>query len=88
MLGSLLNYAYRSHVQLPAELTASQQAAASETLGGATAVAEQLPASVAGPMLDSARHAFDSGVVITSGIGAALMVLAAVIAHRTLRATD
>lgn len=88
VLGSLLNYAYRSHVQLPAELTASQQAAASETLGGATAVAEQLPTSVAGPMLDSARHAFDSGVVITSGIGAALMVLAAVIAHRTLRATD
>lgn len=85
VLGSLLNAAYRSHVQLPTGLSPAQEAAASETLGGATAVAAGLPEQIAGPMLDSARHAFDSGVVITSGIGAALMVLAAIIARRTLR---
>lgn len=86
VLGSLLNAAYRSQVQLPAGLSAADRAAASETLGGATAVAASLPERVAGPMLESARHAFDSGVVITSGIGAVLMVFAAIIAHRTLRA--
>ena len=87
VLGSLLNLAYRHHVEVPADLDASQAAAASETLGGATAVARELPAAVAERLLDSAREAFDSGVLLTSGIGAVLMVVAAVIAHRTLRVT-
>jgi len=86
VLGSLLNLAYRSHVELPAALTDAQRAAAAETLGGATAVARDLPESVAAPLLDSAREAFDSGVLLTSGIGGVLMVIAALIAHRTLRA--
>lgn len=86
VLGSLLNLAYRTHLQLPGELTDAQGAAASETLGGAAAVARDLPAAVAGPLLDSAREAFDSGVLLTSGIGTVLMVIAAVVAHRTLRA--
>lgn len=85
VLGSLLNLAYRSRVELPAELSDAERAAASETLGGATAVAERLPEQVAGPMLDSAHRAFDSGVVVTGGIGAVLMVIAALVAHRTLR---
>lgn len=85
VLGSLLNLAYRSRVELPAELSDAERAAASETLGGATAVAERLPEQVAGPMLDSAHRAFDSGVVVTGGIGAVLMVIAAIVAHRTLR---
>ena len=86
VLGSLLNLAYRTHLQLPTGLTDAQNATASETLGGATAVAGELPEAVAAPLLDSARQAFDSGVLLTSGIGAVLMVIAAVIAHRTLRA--
>ena len=85
VLGSLLNLAYRTRVELPVELSDAERAAASETLGGATAVAERLPAETAGPMLDSAHRAFDSGVVVTGGIGAALMVLAALVARRTLR---
>ncbi|WP_304502139.1 MFS transporter [Brachybacterium sp. FME24] len=85
VLGSLLNAAYRRHVDLPAQLTASQRESASETLGGATGVAEELPEASARSLLESAHHAFDSGVVLTSSIGAGLMVLAAVIAHRTLR---
>ncbi|APX33755.1 MFS transporter [Brachybacterium sp. P6-10-X1] len=85
VLGSLLNAAYSRHVQLPAELTDSQRASASETLGGATAVAGDLPSTIAEPLLASARSAFDSGVLLTSGIGAVLMVIAAIIAHRTLR---
>ena len=85
VLGSLLNLAYRTRVELPVELSDAERAAASETLGGATAVAERLPAETAGPMLDSAHRAFDSGVVVTGGIGAVLMVIAALVAHRTLR---
>ncbi|MDN5601022.1 MAG: MFS transporter [Brachybacterium sp.] len=85
VLGSLLNAAYRSHLEVPAGLTAPQHAAASETLGGATAVAAELPARTGQALLDSAQHAFDSGAVLTSGIGAGLMVIAALIAHRTLR---
>src|SRR5699024_1039289 len=74
VLGSLLNLAYRTHLQLPGELTDAQGAAASETLGGAAAVARDLPDAVARPLLDSARAAFDSGVLLTSGIGAVLMI--------------
>ncbi|WP_245354270.1 MFS transporter [Brachybacterium sacelli] len=85
VLGSLLNVAYSRHVLLPAGLTDAQRASASETLGGATAVARDLPPAGAEQLLGSARHAFDSGVLLTSGIGALLMVIAAVIAHRTLR---
>ena len=85
VLGSLLNLAYRTHLQLPTGLTDAQNATASETLGGATAVAGELPEAVAAPLLDSARQAFDSGVLLTSGIGAVLMVIAAVIAHRAAR---
>ncbi|QNN83450.1 MFS transporter [Brachybacterium sp. Z12] len=85
VLGSLLNLAYRTGVELPVELPEAERAAASETLGGATAVAERLPEAIAGPMLDSAHQAFDSGVVVTGSIGAVLMVIAALVARRTLR---
>ncbi|SLM98526.1 putative efflux MFS permease [Corynebacterium xerosis] len=85
VLGSLLNAAYRHQVELPAGLTGAHQEAASETLGGAASVADTLPEAVAGPLLESARTAFDSGVQVTSSIGAILMVLAAILAHRTLR---
>ncbi|EWS79701.1 MFS transporter [Brachybacterium phenoliresistens] len=86
VLGSLLNAAYRAHVELPGGLTGAQRAAAGETLGGATSVAGSLPADASAALLSSAQHAFDSGVVITAGIGAALMVIAAIVASRTLRA--
>ncbi|MEE6280954.1 MFS transporter [Georgenia sunbinii] len=85
VLGSILTATYRSNVVVPDGLPAADAQAAGETLGGATEVAGGLPSDVAGALLDSARHAFDSGVVITSTIGVVLMVLAAGIARRTLR---
>src|SRR5699024_12321003 len=84
--GSVRTLADRTHLQRPGELTDAQGAAASEILGGAAAGARDLPDAVARPLLDSARAAFDSGVLLTSGIGAVLMIVAAVVAHRTLRA--
>lgn len=85
ILGTILTASYRAAVELPQGLSAAQQAAAGETLGGAVAVAGQLPADAASALLDSARHAFDSGVGVAAWIGAGLVLAAAVIAATTLR---
>ncbi|WP_172582188.1 MFS transporter [Subtercola boreus] len=85
VLGSILTAFYRSSLVLPAGLSESQATASTETLGGAVSVAGDLPYSLGQALLHSAREAFDSGVVVTSGIGAALMVAATVLALITLR---
>lgn len=85
VLGSMLVSSYRGSVELPAGLSAEQSQLAHETLGGAVTVAEQLPASLANQLLASANHAFDSGVVYTSGLAAIIMTGAAVLAYRALR---
>jgi len=85
VLGSILAFSYRGAIDLPAGLSSAQQSTASETLGGAINVAGDLPAPVASQLIDSARHAFDSGIVTTAGIGAVLMVAASALAWRTLR---
>ena len=48
-------------------------------------VAGSLPTGLAEELLTSARHAFDSGVALTAGIGAILMIAAAVVAVVGLR---
>ncbi|MGI8985490.1 MAG: MFS transporter [Nocardioidaceae bacterium] len=88
VLGSILTASYRAHVQLPGRLDQGQANAAAETLGGATAVADDLPAGQAGALLESARHAFDSGVVVTSSIGVVVMVAATTLALLSLRSAS
>jgi len=85
LLGSILAAWYRSAIELPASLTASEADAARETLAGAVTVAEGLPRSVADELVASAAHAFDGGVVVTALIGVALMVAAGIVAATTLR---
>jgi DHA2 family multidrug resistance protein-like MFS transporter len=85
ILGTIITVSYRAAIVLPAGLTRQQADAARETLGGASAVADQLPAAQAATLMDSARTAFDSGVALTAGMGAGFVVLAAVIAVITLR---
>jgi DHA2 family multidrug resistance protein-like MFS transporter len=68
-------------------LTLSAAAGASETLGGATAVASSLPAPQAAELLASAQQAFGSGVGITSVIAAAVMLAAAAMVWFALRGT-
>jgi DHA2 family multidrug resistance protein-like MFS transporter len=85
VLGSILAAVYRGGVRVPAELPAEAAGRARETLGGAVDAARHLPPDAASALLDSAHRAFDSGVVYTSAIGAALMVTAAVTVHRALR---
>ncbi|PPL19029.1 MFS transporter [Microterricola pindariensis] len=85
ILGTILTASYRAAVELPLGLTAAQQAAAGETLGGAVAVAGQLPVDISQALLDSARAAFDSGVGLAAWIGAGLVLAAAVIGLVMLR---
>lgn len=84
-LGTVLTASYRSSVVLPDGLTAAQQQAAGETLGGAATVGEQLPGDLAGALMDSARHAFDSGVGVAAWIGVGLIVAAMLVAAIGLR---
>ncbi|GAA1765531.1 MFS transporter [Agromyces humatus] len=84
-LGSILAAHYRAAIELPGALTAAQAETARETLAGAVTVAEQLPASIADQLATSAALAFDQGVVVTSLIGVALMVVAAIIGAVSLR---
>lgn len=85
LLGSILLASYQQHLVLPAGLSAEQGTTATETLGGAVNVATEVPPQTGTLLLDSAFHAFDSGVVLTSGIGAGLMVAAAGLAYWSLR---
>ncbi len=85
VLGSILVSSYRDAIDLPAGLSDRQQAISSETLGGAINVAGELPAPLGQALIETARHAFDSGITTTAGIGAVLMVAASYLAWRTLR---
>ncbi|GAB2822897.1 MFS transporter [Alpinimonas psychrophila] len=85
VLGSILTASYSSHIRIPDGISAEQADAASQTLGGAVSVARSLGEPLGTELLESARHAFDSGVVLTSGIGFILMVLAVGLALFTLR---
>ncbi|WP_319449960.1 MULTISPECIES: efflux MFS transporter LfrA [unclassified Mycobacterium] len=78
-LGTIFTAFYRTNVQLPQGLSAQQAADAGESIGGAAAVAKTLPGDVAGPLLDSAHTAFDSGIAPTSIIAGVLTLIAAAV---------
>ncbi|MBB2994468.1 MFS transporter [Paeniglutamicibacter cryotolerans] len=88
VLGSILNAVFAKNLLIPAGLTGQQATDAAQTLGGAHLVASQLPgtkADTAAALLDSAAHAFDTGVMITSIIAVVLTVLAAFIVFCAMR---
>lgn len=84
-LGTIFTAFYRTNVVLPQGLSAAQAQDAAESIGGATSVAQTLPAPLDEQLLQSARLAFDSGVAPTSAIAASLALLAAVIVMLTFR---
>ncbi len=84
-LGGILTASYRSGLVVPEGIPADAAAAARETLAGAMAVADGLPAPLADALRDAAAHAFDGGVVVTSLLGAGLVVIAGLIAATTLK---
>jgi MFS transporter, DHA2 family, multidrug resistance protein len=85
VLGSILTASYHANVVVPDGVPHADAAAAAETLGGATQVAQSLPDGAAQALLDSAHAAFGSGVGTTSLIGVVLMLVAAGTALVTLR---
>jgi DHA2 family multidrug resistance protein-like MFS transporter len=85
ILGSILTASYRGAITIPAGLTDAEADAARETLGGASELAEGLPAGLANELLRSATDAFGSGIALTSGIGVLLIVGAAIVATISLR---
>jgi DHA2 family multidrug resistance protein-like MFS transporter len=85
VLGSILTASYRGSIVIPESLSAADATAARETLGGAVEVASGLPDGVGPALLESARHAFDSGVTATSWVAVALMAVAITVTLVTLR---
>lgn len=78
-LGTIFTAFYRANVEVPAGLTATQAGDAAESIGGATAVAGELPPPTAQRLLESAHTAFDSGIAPTATIAATLALTAAAI---------
>lgn len=78
-LGTIFTAFYRTNVEVPAGLTPVQAGDAAESIGGATAVARELPAPTAEKLLESAHTAFDSGIAPTATLAATLVLAAAVI---------
>ncbi len=85
VLGTLLNVAFRTGLEIPAGVPADLAAQADDTLGGAFAVAEQLPADLADALLASAATAFDHGVLLIAGVGCLFSLGIAAMARRALR---
>lgn len=87
-LGTVLTAFYRTNIELPQGLSESAGHQAGESLGGAVAVAGELPAALGDRLLESARAAFDSGIAPTAAIAASLTLLAAVVVNRAFRRHD
>ncbi|MET7360707.1 MFS transporter [Streptomyces sp. NPDC005562] len=79
LLGSIGNAVYQSRIPdaAPAE--------AHETLGGAVAVAQQLPAHAADALLTASRTAFTDGMHVAALTGMVVLLAAAALASATLR---
>ncbi|MGW5006897.1 MFS transporter [Streptomyces parvulus] len=80
VLGSIVTGVYRDFTG-----PAGTPAAAHESLGGAVEAAAALPADTAGALLDSARQAFVDGLTLAAGVGAAVLLAAAVASWFLLR---
>jgi DHA2 family multidrug resistance protein-like MFS transporter len=81
VLGSLGTAIYHAMVTaaIPGGLSADQNAAARDTLGGALSVASQVPdPAAAATLVFTAQHALTTAVQVTSAIGAAISLATAV----------
>ena len=87
ILGSIGTAVYRSALagSVPAGVPSGAADAAGDTLGGAVAVAGELPDRVGTALLDAARDSFVQGLHLAAGISAAIAVAAAVLAWAILR---
>ena len=86
ILGSIGATIYRGQIAdtLPSGLSASVGVAARDTLGAATAVAQQLPGDLGTALITAARAAFVDGMQVAAAVSAVLAVGLAVVVLRTL----
>ncbi|MEU6485597.1 MFS transporter [Streptomyces sp. NPDC046887] len=85
LLGSLGTAVYRREVEEGSAVPPEALDAARETLGGAIAVARELPGTTGEALLSAAREAFVHGMQAAAVGGAALLVTGAVLAAWWLR---
>ncbi len=87
VLGTLGTAIYRREVDdgIPAGVPAAEAETARDTLGGAVAVAGDVPAAAAAALLDAARDAFTLGFQAVAVASVALSLLTAVVAAVLLR---
>ncbi|OAN43389.1 MFS transporter [Microbacterium sp. H83] len=85
VLGGIITAFYRGALVIPAGIPSGAARSAEETLAGAYTAAEALPAEQGAALWEAAAAAFGSGVLVTSLIGAGLVVVAGVVAAVTLR---
>ncbi|MFG3704292.1 MFS transporter [Micromonospora sp. NPDC047670] len=87
VLGSISAGIYRARMdtEVPAGLGDDLAHTATDTVGGALAVAGQVPAEVAGVLLDRAFAAFTEGFTVTAVIGAATLLVGALVSAVALR---
>ncbi|MGC7100631.1 MFS transporter [Amycolatopsis lurida] len=81
VLGSLQTAFYRANLALPATVDAKERLVTHNSLASASS---QFRASGRTDLLEHAQHAFTVGMQVTSGIAAALMLVAAVVAWRVI----
>jgi MFS transporter, DHA2 family, multidrug resistance protein len=87
LLGTLGTAVYRSQVtaDIPEGVPPEDAEVARDTLGGAVAVSEGLPASVADELLTTAREAFSSALQVSALVSAILALVTAVVAVVAMR---
>lgn len=85
ILGSVLTGIYRNQLVIPAQVNAIDSEAASQTLGGALEVAQNLPAEVGEQLALAAKESFSHGADTTSLVGAIITAVAAVMVWVALR---
>jgi DHA2 family multidrug resistance protein-like MFS transporter len=79
VLGSYVTVLYRSQMtSLPVDVPNSLAQIAHNTLGGAAAIAGDLPPQIGTALLEAARNAFTQGVVAAAAVCAALATAAAI----------
>ncbi|MGW4113756.1 MFS transporter [Actinosynnema sp. NPDC004786] len=87
VFGSLGTAVYRDRVEIPAQVPAEAAALVTDGIAGAQRAAASLPAPLADDVLATARDAFSSGLHTVSVVGAAVVVVFAVVGMVALRRT-
>ncbi|MEV8443738.1 MFS transporter [Actinosynnema sp. NPDC051121] len=87
VFGSVGTAVYRDRIAVPAQVPADAAALATDSMAGALQAAAGLPGPLADGVLATARDAFASGLHTVAGIGAAGVVVFAVVGMIALRRT-